>query len=63
MAMQAYIPPEYMKLLIKNRSDTRTHKGHPTMEATPSFDVWSFGVVLYKLLTGFGITPRSRLNL
>jgi hypothetical protein len=37
---EAYIPPEFMQLLLITRVDGRPQQGHPTVVATASFDIW-----------------------
>ena len=52
--LQAHIPPEYMLELLPQREvlGPGIVEGHARIEAKPSFDIWSLGIVVYELFTG-----------
>ena len=56
---EAYVPPEYMQVLLPTRTDGRPHEGHPVIQATVAMDVWVFGVVLFELASGVDLFPKD----
>jgi len=56
---EAYIPPEYAKILLPTRIDGKPAKDQPTITACPSFDIWSFGLVLFELCAAVPLFMRD----
>jgi len=56
---EAYIPPEYAKVLLPTRSDGRPVDGQPVMKSSIAHDVWSFGMILFELCSGAELFPRD----